>query len=132
MEKLSQQNKIEKKPKVTCFHDGDCPICNIEIKAMKKLDKGHKINWVDFSKDKNELTEAGITYQQAMNQLHVIDENQQICTGVIGFLQVWKQLPYYRRLAPMVETIPLLLPIMEFFYRIFARYRLQLTGKKTD
>jgi predicted DCC family thiol-disulfide oxidoreductase YuxK len=33
-------------PKVACFHDGECPICNIEINAIKKLDKARNINWV--------------------------------------------------------------------------------------
>ena len=117
-------------PKVTCFHDGECPICNIEINAMKKLDKAGNINWVDISQDKTALAEAGLTYKQPMDRMHVIDENNQIKSGVVGFLQVWKQLPYYRRLAPLIERVPLLLPLMEFFYTIFARYRLPLTGKK--
>jgi predicted DCC family thiol-disulfide oxidoreductase YuxK len=38
-------------PKVACFHDGECPICNIEINAMKKLDKARKINCVDITND---------------------------------------------------------------------------------
>ncbi|MEI6069703.1 MAG: DUF393 domain-containing protein [Methylococcaceae bacterium] len=116
--------------KVTCFHDGECPICNVEIKAMKKLDKEGNINWVDIGQDKAALAKAGLTYKQAMDRMHVIDENQQLQSGVLGFLQVWKQLPYYRRIAPIIENVPLLLPLMEFCYRIFARYRLPLTGKK--
>jgi len=117
-------------PKVTCFHDGECPICNIEINAMKKLDKEGNINWVDITRDKAALAKAGLTYKQAMYRMHVIDENQQLQSGVLGFLHVWKQLPYYRCIAPIIENVPLLLPLMEFCYRIFARYRLPLTGKK--
>ena len=117
-------------PKVTCFHDGECPICNIEIKAMKKLDKAGNINWVDISQDKAALAKAGLTYKQTMDRMHVIDENQQIQSGVAGFLHVWKRLPYYRHLAAIIEHLPLLLTILEFFYTIFARYRLPLTGKK--
>ena len=30
-------------PKVTCFHDGECPLCNLEINGMKKLDKAGNI-----------------------------------------------------------------------------------------
>ena len=117
------------KPKVTCFHDGECPICAIEINAMKKLDKTGNVKWVDIAQDKTALATAGLTYQQAMERMYVIDENQQLQSGVLGFLQLWKQLPYYRRIAPIIENIPLLLPVMEFFYVIFARYRLPLTGR---
>ena len=117
------------KPKVTCFHDGECPICAIEINTMKKLDKTGNVKWVDIAQDKTALATAGLTYQRAMERMYVIDENQQLQSGVLGFLQLWKQLPYYRRIAPILENIPLLLPVMEFFYGIFARYRLQLTGR---
>jgi predicted DCC family thiol-disulfide oxidoreductase YuxK len=117
-------------PKVTCFHDGECPICNLEINTMKKLDTAGNIHWVDISQDKAALAKAGLTYKQTMDRFHVIDEHQQLQSGVRGFLQVWKQLPYYRRLAPIIENVPLLLPLMEYCYRIFARYRLPLTGKQ--
>jgi predicted DCC family thiol-disulfide oxidoreductase YuxK len=116
---------------LSCFHDGECPICNIEIDVMKKLDKQGNINWVDISKDKVALDKAGLSYSQAMAKLYVLDEhNNRMHSGVKGFLEVWKQLPYYRRLAPIVERVPLAIPILNFFYAIFARYRLVLTGKK--
>ena len=117
------------KPKVTCFHDGECPIYAIEINAMKKLDKTGNVKWVNIAQDKTALATAGLTYRQAMERMYVIDENQQLQSGVLGFLQLWKQLPYYLRITPILENIPLLLPDMEFFYGIFARYRLQLTGR---
>jgi predicted DCC family thiol-disulfide oxidoreductase YuxK len=44
-------------PKVACFHDGECPICNIEINAMKKLDKARKINCVDITNDYGNQTD---------------------------------------------------------------------------
>jgi len=121
------------KGKLTCFHDGECPICNSEIDLMKKLDRQRNINWIDISKDKVALNDAGLSYSQAMAKLYVLDEHNNIMySGVKGFLEVWKQLPYYRRLAPIVERVPLALPILSFFYSIFARYRLVLTGKKLN
>jgi predicted DCC family thiol-disulfide oxidoreductase YuxK len=117
------------KHKVTCFHDGECPICSIEINAMKKLDKAGNVKWVDITQDKTALATVGLTYKQAMERMYVIDENQQLQSGVLGFIQIWKQLPYYQRIAPIIINIPLLLQVMEFFYGIFARYRLPLTGK---
>jgi predicted DCC family thiol-disulfide oxidoreductase YuxK len=121
------------KHNLSCFHDGECPICNIEIDVMKKLDRQGNINWVDISKDKAALDKAGLSYTQAMAKLYVLDEHNNIMhSGVKGFLEVWKQLPYYRRLAPIVEHVPFAIPILSFFYSIFARYRLVLTGKKLD
>lgn len=116
--------------KTTLFHDGDCPLCKVEVKAMKKLDTANAIHWVDISKDKAALTAAGIDYKKAMARVHVQDENQQIQTGVRGFMEVWKHLPYYRRLSWLFTRVPFLLSIAEFFYSFFAKYRLKITGKE--
>ena len=115
--------------KAVCFHDGDCPLCKIEIKAMQKIDKSNAIHWVDITKDKQALADAGISYQDAMDRIHVIDDQNQMLTGVKGFLAVWQYLPYYRRLVPVIQKVPFLLSIMEAGYRLFARYRLVLTGR---
>ncbi len=119
-----------KEKKVTMFHDGECPLCKYEVKMMQKLDTKNAIHWVDISKDQKALDTAGIGYEAAMARVHVQDKNQNLLTGVRGFLLVWKQLPYYRRVVPIVEHVPLLLPIMESVYSLFAKYRLPLTGKK--
>lgn len=116
--------------KVVMYHDGECPLCKFEVNAMQKLDTKNAIHWVDITRDKEELAQAGISYESAMARIHVQDENQNMLTGVRGFLAVWKHLPYYRRLVPVITHVPLLLPIMEFFYTWFAKYRLPLTGKK--
>lgn len=116
--------------KVTMYHDGDCPLCKFEITAMQKLDTNKAIRWVDITKDDKALEEAGISYHDAMARVHVRDENQNMLTGVRGFIIVWKNLPYYRRVVPIIEHTPFLLPIMEGAYTLFAKYRLPLTGKK--
>ncbi len=118
------------KQKVTMFHDGDCPLCKFEVEAMQKLDIKKAIRWVDITKEKQALDDVGISYHDAMARIHVQDENSNMLTGVRGFLVVWKKLPYYRRIAPIIEKVPFLLPSMEAIYTFFAKYRLPLTGKK--
>jgi len=119
-----------KPTKLTCFHDGDCPLCRLEINAMKKLDKQQQIEWIDINTHQAALEAAGISYQQAMARLYVVDGEQNIQTSVRAFIVLWKRLPYYRYLAVIVEKIPFLLPILEHAYRFFARHRLLLTGRR--
>lgn len=118
-------------PKATVYHDGECPLCNKEVALMQKIDVAKAIRWVDISKDKQALDDAGITYQQAMDRIHVADQSQQMHTGVAGFLNIWEHLPYYRRLVPIVRRTPFLLPLMERVYTLFAKYRLRLTRRHT-
>ena len=117
-------------PNIEVFHDGDCPICELEINFMKKIDKRKAIQWVDINKDKAALDQAGITYQQAMDQIHVMDANG-MKQGVDGFVLIWQELPYFRRLVPLVK-LPVIGSIMKFGYRLFAKYRLTLTGRKAS
>ena len=96
---------------------------------MKKLDKEGNINWVDITRDKAALAKAGLTYKQAMDRMHVIRKS----ATAIGRTRLFTSLEaasLLRASAPIIENVPLLLPLMEFCYRIFARYRLPLTGKK--
>ena len=116
-------------PTITCFHDGDCPICRIEINAMKKLDKdSNKVKWVDISREHETLKKSGLSYDEAMSKMYVLDDDG-FKSGVDGFLLLWSQLPYYRRIVPIIVKVPLLKPILGVFYTLFARYRLKLTGK---
>ena len=115
---------------VTMYHDGECPLCKFEVDAMQKLDIKKAIRWVDITKEKEALDEAGITYHQAMARIHVRDEKHNMLTGVRGFLAVWEHLRYYRRVVPVIRHVPLLLSLMETVYTIFAKYRLPMTGKK--
>ncbi|KAG1657157.1 hypothetical protein GQR58_023614 [Nymphon striatum] len=48
---------------------------------MQKLDRANAIHWVDITKDKQALTDSGISYQQAMARVHVQDENQRMQTA---------------------------------------------------
>jgi len=131
MEKNKPVSEITEDSKVTMYHDGECPLCKFEVKTMQKLDTAKAIRWVDITKDNKALEESGISYQQAMARIHVKGENQTMLTGIRGFMTVWKHLPYYRRIVPVIEHIPLLLPILESIYTLFAKYRLPLTGKKS-
>lgn len=116
--------------RVTIFHDGECPLCRVEIRAMRRLDKDDRLAFVDITQERDALDDAGIAFDQAMNRFHVTDNTYGVRTGVAGFLCVWQQLPYLRRLVPIVTNVPGLLPILELAYRVFAKYRLVLTGRK--
>ena len=122
-------NSNEQLPEATVYHDGECPICNVEINAMKRLDKQQKIKWVDISRDQAALDAAGLGYQETMDRIHVKQADGSMITGVSGFLVVWAQLPYFRRLVPIIKRVPFLQRGLEWAYVLFAKYRLKLTGK---
>jgi len=97
---------------------------------MRRLDSDNNIAFVDITKDQRALEDTGITFEQAMNRFHVSDDSLGVQTGVQGFLCVWNQLPYLRPMVPVISRIPGLLPILDVLYRVFAKYRLVLTGRQ--
>jgi hypothetical protein len=59
-----------------------------------------------------------------MARLHVWDPQSGLVTGVPGFVAVWRRLPYYRRLAPLITGLGLTRPL-DWLYGHFAAWRLR-------
>ena len=114
----------------TVYHDGECPLCRLEVRALRRADSHGAIRWVDINDAADELAAAGLSYRQTVDRLHVIDPERALHTGVAGFLAIWSRLPGFRLLVPFVRRTPFLLPVLEAAYRLFARYRLTLTGRR--
>ncbi|CAA6828166.1 MAG: DUF393 domain-containing protein [uncultured Thiotrichaceae bacterium] len=128
----TQNNVLKNNKQLMCFYDGECPVCEFEIKTMKKLDKDEKVDFIDITKDPQVLEEAGITYQEAMDKMHVIDAEKGLQSGVSGFILLWQKLPFYRHLAVIVQKIPGSQSVLEWGYKIFAKHRHRLKRKSTN
>lgn len=69
------------------MYDGLCPICVAEIRLLQfyQRNKPEKVTFVDISLPDYEGAEvAGVSYDAAMREMHVIDERD----------KVWSKLPY--------------------------------------
>lgn len=118
------------KKALSVFYDGECPYCHTEIKWYRFLSKKKSIQWVDITCNRTELERHGISYNQAMAELHVIGADGQQHTGVAGFLAIWAQLPFYRTFASIINRFPFVLGLLNTGYRYFAVWRLQRKLKK--
>ena len=104
------------------FYDGRCGLCSREIRHYARLDRARKIEWIDFTQDQTLLNLLGISYDQAMHRLHVLDRNGVLRDGVSAFLAIWSELPGYQALARLIyltHTVPML----EVAYRPFSKWR---------
>lgn len=108
--------------KVTVFFDGSCPLCRKEISHYQRLDRGQRIDWCDISQKTAPLELHGISLEQAMRKLHVLDVDGRVKTRADAFVIMWQQLPYYQKLSQITDRLKLL-PVMNFVYDIFARWR---------
>ncbi|MDI3324121.1 DUF393 domain-containing protein [Pontibacterium granulatum] len=104
------------------FYDGRCPLCRKEIAHYMRLDRQHKINWLDIWTEQESLAQKGVLFKDAMKLLHTVDRNGAVKTGAYSFVLIWHELPYYRHLARLVEMFHLT-DALDIAYRRFARWR---------
>jgi len=91
-----------KDPKTIVFFDGQCGLCSKEIRLFKKLDTDGRIEWLDINEDVELLHALGITYEQAMRRLHVLDHRGILRQGAYAFLALWSELPFFNIIASLV------------------------------
>ena len=117
---VSAQNTGPSRPMV--FYDGGCPLCRREIAHYRRMDSAKSLCWVDALNEPETLAEHGLSLEQAMAELHVLDTAGRWQRGVDAFLVIWQHLPAYRWLAKLVTVLGLRRPL-GFFYRHFAAWR---------
>jgi len=116
-------NEIDKSAAATVFYDGNCPLCRREINHYRRLSGAGQLQWVDITGESSALNAYQLDRQSAMARFHVLDRHGNWQTGAWGFAELWSHLPAYRWLSISLRKLRLL-PLLDYFYRHFARWRL--------
>lgn len=115
---------------VRVLYDGLCPICVTEIRFLQyyQRNKAEKVTFVDISLPGYDGGEfAGVSYDTAMDEMHVIDERDQVHRGIPAFSVMYGAVGL-GWLGRFMMWAPLR-PWMDKSYAIFARNRLKWTGR---
>ncbi|KAG7472499.1 hypothetical protein MATL_G00109430 [Megalops atlanticus] len=115
---------------VKVLYDGECPICVKEIRFLQYLQKHRpaKIEFVDISmQDYDGRKYGGITYEMAMEEMHVIDEHDKVHRGIPAFTVMYSTVGL-GWLGNFMSWSPIR-PLLDRLYAIFAKNRLKWTGR---
>lgn len=130
----SQQNfEADDCPAVTVLYDGGCPLCLREVKLLGRKDqerhgKRLKLAFVDIDRaEYNPDSYSGISYREAMGRIHAIDASGAVLRDVEVFRRAYGLVGLGWLYAP--TQWPLLHPIINLAYGIWAGLRLRLTGR---
>ncbi|MDT2030278.1 DUF393 domain-containing protein [Planktomarina sp.] len=85
------------------LYNAECPICRREIEHYKRI-SGDDLACVEITAQS--AADWGLSEDQAAKQLHV-RRGEQILVGVEAFVAIWRQLPYFWVLAPIVNFKPI-------------------------
>lgn len=115
---------------VKVLYDGLCPICVTEIRFLQFLQRRRpeRVDFIDISVPGYDGEKyKGVSYEMAMEEMHVIDENEEVHRGVPAFAVMYGAvgLGWLGRFMMW----PPVRPFMDKSYAIFARNRLKWTGR---
>lgn len=116
------------------FFDGACPLCSREIDHYRRQDRQGRLQPIDISAPDFDPRRYGIARESFMAELHAIDRAGTVYRGVAAFRAIWQAFPEktgYRVMGRLVG-LPLVEPVATQAYRLFARLRPHLPGRKAD
>ncbi|MAH78608.1 MAG: thiol-disulfide oxidoreductase [Rickettsiales bacterium] len=117
--------------KITVFFDGKCNLCSKEINYYKKRDLEKKFHWIDITLAKDKLKNYGISYNESLMFLHIINKKGQTQVGVQAFITIWSELKYWRVLAKIINLKPINV-LTNFLYQYWAKKRFSKLKYKCD
>lgn len=112
---------------VEVFFDGDCPLCKREIDWLRKRDKKQNIEFTDIAAPEFDAELLGKTQAELMARIHGRLPDGTWIEGVEVFRRLYSAIGLGWLVAP--TRLPLVRNLLDLGYRIFARYRLRLTGR---
>lgn len=112
---------------VEVFFDGDCPLCKREINWLRKRDKRQQVKFTDIAAAEFDAPALGKTQDELMARIHGRLPSGAWIEGVEVFRRLYSAVGLGWLVAP--TRLPLIRNLLDLGYRVFARYRLRLTGR---
>lgn len=117
--------------RLTIFYDSHCPLCMLEMQQLKTIDHKDRIQLVDLHADDLKKAFPHINKDDAMKRLHGQLDSGEVLYGLDVTCRAWSLVGKHRWL--MILRWPLIRPLADLAYRIFARHRdriaFLITGK---
>ncbi len=112
---------------IEVFFDGGCPLCLREVKLLKRWDRKHRIRFIDIDAETFQSAAFDKTYEDLMAQMHGRLPDGTWVRGVEVFRRMYAAVG----LGPFVwmSRCPGISHLLDLGYQVFARHRLQLTGR---
>ncbi|MDP4682571.1 MAG: DUF393 domain-containing protein [Prochlorococcaceae cyanobacterium MAG_34] len=125
--------KAADSPALTLLYDGGCPLCLREVELLGRKDRQRhgeqlKLAFVDIDQAYyNPDSYSGISYREAMGRIHAIDGDGAVLRDVEVFRRAYGLIGWGWIYAP--TQWPLLRPMTNLAYGIWAGMRLRITGR---
>ncbi len=92
--------------KLAVCYNGACPVCSAAVRHSQRIAAtapDGALSWHDFTADAEIFTRHGVDFDAALRRFHVVGRDGKLYSGVDAFLLLWREMPYYRRLAALIR-----------------------------
>ena len=120
-------------PQLTLLYDGGCPLCVREVTFLRGRDQrlhpgAPRLAFVDIDDAHyNPANHGDISYREAMGRIHALASNGRVLRDVEVFREAYRLIGLGWLYAP--TAWPLLKPLTDGAYGLWARWRLPLTRR---
>ena len=101
------------------WYDGSCPLCRREIALMRRLDRGHRIDFVNL--DCGDPAGCPIDRAALLRRFHAREDGA-VLSGAAAFAAMWRQIPMLRPLGLLARR-PAAQALLERLYVRFLAVR---------
>jgi predicted DCC family thiol-disulfide oxidoreductase YuxK len=109
------------------LYDGECPFCRLEARWLNYLSRrSGQLVLEDIAAAEFDPARYGCTLTDLMGSLHGVFPDGTITRGMETFRQAYRTIGLGWLLAP--TAWPVLRPLFDWLYVLFARYRVRLGG----
>jgi len=115
---------------IEVFFDGACPLCLREIDMLRRKDRRQRIRFTDIASPEFDPATVGVPWETLMDRIHGRLPNGELVEGVEVFRRLYAAVGFNSIVA--ATRLPLIAPLLDFSYRVFAKNRLKVTGRCVD
>ena len=118
---------------LTLLYDGGCPLCVREVRLLQDRDarlhpQAPRLAFVDIdAADYDPQAHGGVSYREAMGRIHGLRSDGTVLRDVAVFREAYRLVGLGWLYAP--TDWPLLRPVVDWAYGLWARWRLRITGR---
>jgi predicted DCC family thiol-disulfide oxidoreductase YuxK len=113
-------------PELEVYHDGECPVCRMEVRYYRRLDKAGRIRWTDIVALADSELPAGKTRAELLGRFHAREPGEAGGSvwhvGVDAFARIWQALPGFRHFA-WIFSVPGIRQAAKLAYLGFLRWQ---------
>jgi len=110
------------------FYDGDCPVCRMEVRFYRSLDRSDRIGWTDILTLADTELPSGKNRDDLLGRFHVreigAEQTGPWHVGVDAFARIWRELQGFRYFA-WLFSVPGIRQAAKIAYLGFLRWQVR-------